>query len=298
MNTWPRAMHSRSWARALAVAVVASVAWSAAQAPPEYVWSASRSAADLPEQVTPGYTLFTLASDADTSDGLTIFRLHEGATLAEFQAASERIDQAFMEGGDVATALNEGLALVDVLAEVSAEPGERRSVGVVLTEGRYALEYAPQAEGPSDRTYHEFRVEGAAGAPAPMADATVHMVDFAFAFPPDLPAGEQTWHVLNSGEQLHHIVIFTLAEGATLEDFLEFMEQMEEGGPPEPGEGEPLSEPADHIGIMSAGQESYHFLDLAPGQYVAVCFLPDHLGDATGQPHSMLGMMQVFRVGD
>jgi len=298
MNTGSRTMRSRPWAKALVVAVVASVAWSAAQAPPEYVWSASRLAADLPEQVTPGYTLFTLVSDADTSDGLTIFRLHEGTTLAEFQAASERIDQAFMEGGDVVTALNEGLALVDVLGEVDAEPGERRSVGVVLTEGRYALEFTPRTEGPSDRTYHELRVEGAGGAPAPLADATVHMVDFAFAFPPNLPAGEQTWHVLNSGAQLHHIVVFTLAEGATLEDFVEFMEGMEEGGPPEPGEGEPLSEPVAHIGIMSAGQESYHFLDLAPGQYVAVCFLFDHLGDATGQPHFMLGMMQVFRVGE
>jgi hypothetical protein len=295
MNTWSQTGGFRSWTKALALAVVASAAWSAAQAPPEHVWSASTMAAELPTQMTPGYTLFTLQSDAATSDGLTVFRLHEGTTLEAFEAASDRIDQAFMEGGDVVAALNEGLALVDVLAEVSSEPGERRSVGVVLTEGRYALEYAPQAEGPSERTYHEFRVEGAAGAPAPTADATVHMVDFAFAFPPNLPAGAQTWHVRNVGEQLHHIVVFTLAEGATLDDFVGFME---DGGPPDPGEAEPLSEPVDHIGIMSAGQESYHFLDLAPGQYVAVCFLPDHLGNATGQPHLMLGMMQVFQVGE
>lgn len=298
MNTWCRTIGSRTWVKALALAIVASVAWSAAQEPPEYVWTASELAAGLPAQVTPGYALFTLASDADTSDSLTIFRLNEGTTLEAFQAASDRIDQAFTEGGDVAAAMNEGLAMVDILAEVGAEPGERRSVGVVLTEGRYALEYAPETEGPRERTYHEFRVEGAAGAPAPTADATVQWADFAFAFPPNLPAGEQTWHVRNIGAQLHHMVIFTLAEGATLEDFVAFMEQMEEGGPPEPGAGEPLAEPVDYVGTMSTGQESYHFVDLAPGQYVAVCFLPDHLGDATGQPHFMLGMMQVFRVGE
>jgi hypothetical protein len=289
---------SRSRATALAVVLVAGAAWSAGQEPPEYVWSTTALASEIPAQATPGYTLFTLESDADTSDNLTIFRLHEGTTLDAFEAASDRIDQAFMEGGDVVAAMNEGLAMVDVLAEVSAEPGERRSVGVVLEEGRYALEYAPASEGPPERTYHELHVEGADGAPAPTADATVHMVDFAFAFPAELPAGERTWHVINSGAQLHHMGIFTLAEGATLEDFTAFMEQMEEGEPAEPDDAEPLSEPVDYIGIMSSGQESYHFVDLAPGQYVAVCFLPDHLGDATGQPHFMLGMMQVFRVGE
>jgi hypothetical protein len=318
MNECCRTSGSRSWIVALTLAVFAGLAWSAAQEPPEVVWSATGMAADLPAQLGPGYTLFTIASDAGTEDSLILFRLNEGTTLEALQAASARIDQAFGEGGDVVEAVNEGLALVDVVAEVSAAPGESRSVGVVLSDGRYVLEYTPMADGPPERTYHEFSVEGEAGAPAPAADATVHLVDFAFAFPPDLPAGEQTWLVRNSGSQLHHMGVFTLAEGATLEDFIEFMEQMEQDGPPEPGDAEPgdaepgdaepgdaepgdaepLSQPVDYIGIMSAGQESYHFLDLAPGQYVAVCFLPDHLGDATGQPHFMLGMMQVFRVGE
>jgi hypothetical protein len=295
MTTWSRAGRRRKVATVAVVAII--VAWSAAQAPPVYEWSASSLSADLPAEVKPGYTVFTLAS-AETNDNLTIFRLHDGTSLEAFKAANDRIDAAFMEGGDFVAALNEGLAMVDVVAEVSAEGGGRRSVGVVLTEGHYVLEYGPQAAGVIDRTYQEFRVAGAAGAPAPAADVTVHFVDFAFAFPPNLAAGEQTWHVRNSGEQLHHMVIFTLAEGATLEDFVGFIEQMEESGPPEPSDDEPLSEPVDFIGMMSAGQESYHFLDLAPGQYVAVCFLPDHLGQATGQPHFMLGMMQVFRVGE
>jgi hypothetical protein len=301
MNECCRTSGSRSWILALTLAVFAGLAWSAAQEPPEVVWSATGMAADLPAQLGPGYTLFTIASDAGTEDSLILFRLHEGTTLEALQLATGRVDEAFMGDGDIAEAINEALALVDAIAEVSAPAGESRSFGAVLSEGRYALEFTPAADGPPDRTYHEFSVAGEAGAPAPTADATVHLVDFAFAFPPDLPAGEQTWLVHNSGSQLHHMGVFTLADGATLEDFIAFMEQMGEDSPfeePEPGDAEPLSIPVDYIGIISSGQESYHFVDLAPGQYVAVCFLPDHLGDATGQPHFMLGMMQVFRVGE
>lgn len=47
---------------------------------------------------------------------------------------------------------------------------------------------------------------------------------------------------------------------------------------------------------MSPGQSNYVTLDLTPGEYVAICFMPDHRGDATDQPHFMLGMMQNFTV--
>jgi hypothetical protein len=36
-------------------------------------------------------------------------------------------------------------------------------------------------------------------------------------------------------------------------------------------------------------------LDLQPGTYVALCFIPD---EAPGAPHALLGMIQVFTVGD
>jgi hypothetical protein len=49
--------------------------------------------------------------------------------------------------------------------------------------------------------------------------------------------------------------------------------------------------------MVSAGQGSYHFVDLEPGSYVAVRFLPDHEGGMSGMPHFMLGMAQEFAVG-
>ena len=36
-------------------------------------------------------------------------------------------------------------------------------------------------------------------------------------------------------------------------------------------------------------------LDLAPGTYIAVCFVPD---EETGVPHALMGMVQVFTVAE
>jgi len=36
-------------------------------------------------------------------------------------------------------------------------------------------------------------------------------------------------------------------------------------------------------------------LDLAPGTYIALCFVPE---EETGAPHALMGMVQVFTVGE
>jgi hypothetical protein len=48
---------------------------------------------------------------------------------------------------------------------------------------------------------------------------------------------------------------------------------------------------------VRTGNERDNSIDLEEGSHVAICFLPDHLGDSTGRPHFLLGMMQEFRVG-
>ena len=45
---------------------------------------------------------------------------------------------------------------------------------------------------------------------------------------------------------------------------------------------------------MSPGTEAWTTLDLQPGTYVLLCFLPDINGDFS--PHMNHGMMQVFHV--
>lgn len=44
--------------------------------------------------------------------------------------------------------------------------------------------------------------------------------------------------------------------------------------------------------LFSSGQANWYELDLEPGTYATVCFIPD----PSGTPHVMLGMVEVFTV--
>jgi hypothetical protein len=281
------------WAAASCLTVMASIALAAGVMKPDapvVTWDAHAGPAEIPETISEGYVVLEVRADQNARSTLTMMRLAEGVELEELRAALREIDAAFTAGEDPVPAINAALELADVVAEVEAEPGTQGRVGMVLTPGRYVLEHTPEADDPDlvvdERAYHELTVEGPAAASPPEADVTVQMVDFAFAFPPDLDAGMQVWHVVNRGQQIHHIAIFSLPEPMTPEEFFGLMEE---------GEGGVV--PAAYIGIKSSGEESYHEVHLEDGHYMAVCFLPDHLGEATGMPHFALGMVQPFTVG-
>ena len=48
------------------------------------------------------------------------------------------------------------------------------------------------------------------------------------------------------------------------------------------------------MGWLSPGETAWTEVDLAPGTYVALCFVFD---PATGMPHAAMGMVAVFTVG-
>src|SRR5690554_5635431 len=211
----------------------------------------------VPQEMAPGYTRFSLETPADNGATLTLYRLKSGATLEELQPALEAVDVAFSGGGDPAEAINAALEIADIVAELDLEPGLSDGVGLVLAEGEYVLDHAPypmEEDALPARTYRTFSVGGEVEAEAPSADVEVEMVDFAFALPADISAGQQVWRVRNTGEQLHHMVVFRLNEGATLDEMMAWMET-EEGPPP--------GEPAAYVGIMSPGYAADYTLDMA-----------------------------------
>lgn len=245
---------------------------------------------NVPQQMAPGYTRFALETPADNGATLPLYRLKSGATLEELQPALEAVDMAFSGAGDPTEAINSALEIADIVAELDLEPGLSDGVGLVMAEGEYVLDYAPypMEEGAMPaRTFRTFTVGGEVEAETPPADVDVEMVDFSFVLPADISAGQQVWRVRNAGEQLHHTVMFRLNEDATLDQMMAWMET-EEGPPP--------GEPAAYVGIMSPGYAADYTLDLTAGNYVAICFMPDHRGDASGMPHFMLGMVQEFQV--
>lgn len=242
-----------------------------------------------PAELSAGYHDFTVENSGAAGYNVVVLRLKDGATEEAVIPAVEAIDQAFAGQGDPAAAFNTLLELADVYGEVFAESTTDESVGMMLEPGTYLLVGSLETEGEAapQNTYSTLEVTGEPQAEAPEADVTVQMVDFAFALPPGIQAGQQTWEVVNAGQQLHHMVLFKLNEGATMDDVTAFLES-EEGPPP--------GEEAGYVGILSPDLSNYIELNLTPGEYVAICFMPDHLGDATGQPHFMRGMMQSFTV--
>ena len=122
--------------------------------------------------------------------------------------------------------------------------------------------------------------------PGPPAVVQVTATDFAFSMPDTLTSGPTTFHLLGGGAEMHHIQVVRLEEGKTVAD----LESLKPGTPP----------PSWMVmigGINTAGlrgTESWGTLDLAPGNYVALCFIPSPAPDL--RPHFVKGMVRPFVV--
>jgi hypothetical protein len=136
---------------------------------------------------------------------------------------------------------------------------------------------------------------GTGGAAAPVADATVRLLDFSFALDAPLPAGRHTIRVVNDGEHGHDLVIMKLASGITIEDVRAGMNpeaprrSRPERPPPSP---ERLGTLAGGVATMRSKMEAFFETELTPGEYVMICMTtaPD------GRSHIEHGMIRQITV--
>lgn len=113
----------------------------------------------------------------------------------------------------------------------------------------------------------------------------VHAKDFAFTMPKTMKSGATTFRLVNEGKALHHVSLVRLQKGKTMADFMAFLKKpgppfgwfTEVGGP----------NPAVPGGTVEAS------MNLEPGDYVALCFIPS-VGESA--PHAMKGMVSAFTV--
>ncbi len=118
----------------------------------------------------------------------------------------------------------------------------------------------------------------------PQANGQVLLRDFSYVLPSTIPSGPITLQVTNQGSQPHEMALYQLASGKRMQDVLAFLQKPT--GPP------PFQE-AGGIAALAPGSTAWLKLDLQPGNYVALCFVPD---STTGKPHVMLGMITTFTV--
>jgi hypothetical protein len=240
------------------------------------------------ETLEAGYHTLTLENNAEAPSSLYVFQIKDGFSAEDVEAAWNNVNASFMGGGDPNAAINELLGVANVLSGPLSEPDASNEIGLELTPGNYLLiGEARGEEGPQQGTLNLTVNEAATANAAPEADVNVVMADFAFAIPGDIKSGEQLWKVTNEGQQIHHLIIMKPKEGKTLDDILAY----------DPSSGE--EEPATEVGIievMTNGASAYKTINLEPGDYIAICFMPDHAEGGDGMPHFMHGMVQNFTV--
>lgn len=237
-----------------------------------------------PSELMAGWQNVLLRNDGAEVHHLQFARLNDGVSTEQFF-------QALAEEGEAALALGTLTGGVGMIP-----PGTEAEVLVDFTQpGTYVLLcFITNAEGVPHLALGMTDVlqvvgEAASGdaAAEPAADIEVRMRDFAFTMPTSVPTGEHVWKIVNDGPQPHEMALMKLNEGVTLE---QFMASMATGG-----EGELPAMPIGGAQALSLGLSSFITYDLAPGDYVAICFVPD---PATCQPHVALGMVAPFSVGE
>jgi hypothetical protein len=112
-------------------------------------------------------------------------------------------------------------------------------------------------------------------------DVVMTLDDYSFTFSKPLTAGRHVIRIDNRGAQSHEAVIARLLPGRTIANAVRWMNTGQSG-----------PAPAVAIGGASGlanGRHMYIAVDLEPGRYVLLCFIPDV---KDGRPHSDHGMIK------
>lgn len=248
--------------------------------------TASEEGIVVPETVSAGLAEITFENSTEIPFYSIIGRIDEGVSMDEFMGSLMGVFAGDPEAAPPASFLGSPMAL----------PGETQTAMYNLEAGMYVV-LSVAGEQPDMTT---FVVEGEMAEGVEIeADLVVPFADFVFGLPPEVVAGEQIWQIENRGEQWHEMVFMALPDGATMQDAMMLMM------PPEAEEGEELAEgeedgpSMDGISFlwspMSTDNSAFTMIDLEPGTYLVICFLPDSDSEE-GLSHADQGMMQILTV--
>jgi hypothetical protein len=124
-----------------------------------------------------------------------------------------------------------------------------------------------------------------APAAAPIPQVTIKAHDYSYDGPTKLNAGLVTIKLTNEGQEMHHAQLARLNDGVS-------MDQIEQAFQTDPNAALALVTLVGGPGAIGPGQSTEVTLDLAAGQYLAMCFIPS----ADGVPHMAQGMLSTFVV--
>ena len=265
---------------------------------PEIHVTSDGSGHDFPTELEAGRYRIVLENTGDVEVDLDLVQLPEGITPDDVNAAFEEA-----ESSPVFTPPD---FFFDMTwnGGVWALPGETRDVVLDLTPGEWWVAFSTwdletDEEVASDETM--LTVTGDMPEMDEPDGIEIGMIEMDFVVPDTLEAGPQIWKVVNNGLQVHHIVLMGVPEGTTEDDVMELVMMFEAGPPASPAAGAtpmmPAINPEEvtdewYTPLFSGGQFNLFEVDLEPGTYAMICFMPD----PSGTPHVMLGMIEILTV--
>ncbi|MGE0158115.1 MAG: hypothetical protein AB7T31_01815 [Gemmatimonadales bacterium] len=251
-----------------------------ALAPHEVHFTASDFAFEGPTTIESGMVTFVLDNTSANLHHLQLVRLTEGMSAEDFHQRFLTLQPGtpppawFVDAGGVNPPAPGQPARVTLMVE----PGEYAVVCIVDTP-----DHVPHlAKG----MIAPLTVTPAAGGPAPMpaADRTLTLVDYAFSLDAPLTSGSHAIRVVNGATQSHEIALFRILPGKTIDDVMAWGATYA---------GEPPMTAAGGVPAIRPGQEAVMHVELTPGEYVALCFVPDA---NDGAPHVAHGMALPFTI--
>lgn len=222
---------------------------------------------DAPAELPGGLTTFHLVNKGPSIHHIQLVKFGEGKTMDDFAAALKAGGPppkwVTMEGGPN-----------------PAELGDTATTMVKLEAGNYAmLCFVPGPDGVPHVAKGMVRplkvTQGGAAGAEPEADVVMKLVDYDFELSKPIPSGRHTIRVENAGPQEHELVIVKLDPGKEAIDFAKWGEKMV-GKPPGTLHG--------GVSGIKPGGKAFVEVDLTPGEYGLICFVPDSK-DGKGHYH-------------
>jgi hypothetical protein len=231
---------------------------------------------DAPDIIPAGLTEFRFLNKGPSLHHMAILKLSGGKTVDDLNAALSK-------PGPPPSWVKE------VGGPNAAAPGLESNATLNLEPGNYALICFVDLGGPPHFVkgmVRALRVVPAKGAnaPKPKADITATLADYNFQLSSPIRPGRHTIRVHNVGAQHHEIQVVQLVPGASLGDFMKWMQTME---------GPPLGKALGGVAGLEPGMSQYFSADFVAGNYALICFLPDA---KDGKPHFAHGMTQQIEV--
>ena len=223
---------------------------------------------EAPAELPAGLTTFRLVNRGPQIHHVQLVKLGEGKTFEDFMGALKAGGPPpkwiSMEGGPN-----------------PPEVGDTAVTTVALEPGNYAMIcFVPGPDGVphvAKGMARPLTVTAAAGGTGaePEADVVMKLVDYDFELSKPIPAGRHTIRIENAGPQEHEVAIVKLDSGKEPMDFAKWGEKQVGKAPGTLHGGV--------SGIMP-GDTAFVEVDLAPGEYGLICFVPDHK-DGKGHYH-------------